>query len=75
MKRAGGLRRAAAWAVACLALLAITVGVWRLERARQGVSIVSQRLRTTRITVFPPVQPTGPAPVVLIAHGFAGRSS
>jgi dienelactone hydrolase len=72
MKRAGGLRRAAARAVACLALLAISVGVWQLERARQGVSIVSQRLGTAPVTVFRPVPPSGPAPVVLIAHGFAG---
>jgi dienelactone hydrolase len=72
MKRAGRLRRVAARAVACLSLLAIGVGVWQLERARQGVSIVSQRLGTTPVTVFRPVQPTGPAPVVLIAHGFAG---
>jgi len=72
MKRTGGLSRVAAWAVACLALLAITVGVWQLERARQGVSIESLRLGTTPVTVFRPVQPSGPAPVVLIAHGFAG---
>ena len=72
MKRTVGLRRVAAWAVACLALLAIGVGVWQIERARQGVSIVSQRLGTTPVTVFRPVQPCGPAPVVLVAHGFAG---
>lgn len=72
MKHNNGLRRLAAWVVACLALLAITVGVWQLERARQGVSIESQRLGTTPITVFRPEQPSGPAPVVLIAHGFAG---
>jgi dienelactone hydrolase len=72
MNRAGGLRRVAAWGVACLALLAITVGVWQLERARHGVHVVSQRLGTTPVTVFRPVQPSGPAPVVLIAHGFAG---
>jgi dienelactone hydrolase len=72
MRRAGGLGRVAAWAVACLALLAITAGVWQLERARQGVSIESQRLGTTPVTVFRPVQASGPAPVVLIAHGFAG---
>ncbi len=71
-KHAGGLRRLAAWAVACLAMLAICVGVWQLERAREGVSIVSQRLGTTPVTVFRPEQPSGPAPVVLIAHGFAG---
>jgi len=72
MNRAGGLRRVAAWGMACLALLAIGVGVWQLERARQGVSIATQRLGTTPVTVFRPVQPSGPTPVVLVAHGFAG---
>lgn len=72
MKRAGGRRRVAAWAVAWLALLAISLAVWQLESARQGVSIEPQRLATTPLTVFRPAQPSGPAPVVLIAHGFAG---
>jgi hypothetical protein len=72
MKRAGGRRQAAVWAVTCLALLAICMGVWQLERVRQGVSIGSQRLGMTPVTVFRPVQTSSPAPVVLIAHGFAG---
>lgn len=72
MTRADGLRRVAVWAVTGMALLAISMGVWQLERARQGVSVVAQRLGTTPITVFRPVQSSGPAPVVLIAHGFAG---
>ena len=72
MKHIDGLRRVVTWAVACLALLAITLGVWQLESARQGVSIASQRVGTIPITVFRPEQPSGPAPVVLIAHGFAG---
>ena len=58
--------------MACLALLAIAVGVWQLERARQGLSITTQRLGPTPVTVFRPAQPPGRVPVVLIAHGFAG---
>jgi dienelactone hydrolase len=53
-------------------LLAISLGVWQLERARQGLSIVSQRLGMMPVTVFRTMQSSGPAPVVLIAHGFAG---
>jgi dienelactone hydrolase len=58
--------------VACLALLAIAFGVRQLERARQGVTITTQHLGLTPVTVFRPAHPSGPAPVVLIAHGFAG---
>ena len=72
MRRAGGLGRVAAWAVAGLALVAISIGVWQLERSREGVSIESQRLGATPVTLFRPVQSFGPTPVVLIAHGFAG---
>jgi dienelactone hydrolase len=70
--RGVGTYRLAALAVACLALLAIAVAVWRLEGARQGVILTTQRVGTTPVTVFRPAQPSGPAPVVLIAHGFAG---
>jgi dienelactone hydrolase len=72
MARAGGMRRVSTCAVAGLALLAISMGVWQLERTHQGVSIVSQHLAMTPVTVFRPVQSSGPTPVVLIAHGFAG---
>jgi len=65
-------RRLAAWGVACLAVLAIAIGVRQLENARQGVDITAQRVGTTPVTVFRPAQPSGLAPVVLIAHGFAG---
>jgi dienelactone hydrolase len=53
-------------------LLAIAIGVWQLEHARQGVDITAHRVGTMPVTVFRPAQPTGPPPVVLIAHGFAG---
>ncbi|HZH06091.1 MAG TPA: alpha/beta fold hydrolase [Lautropia sp.] len=53
-------------------MLAIAIGVWQLEHARQGVDITAHRVGTMPVTVFRPAQPTGPPPVVLIAHGFAG---
>jgi len=72
MTRSHRPRRITRWGVACLALLAIAISVWQLERARQGVGITTERVGATPVTVFRPVQPSGPSPVVLIAHGFAG---
>jgi dienelactone hydrolase len=58
--------------VTLLALAAIATGVWQLGQARQGVLITAQHVGTTPVTVFRPAQQAGAAPVVLIAHGFAG---
>lgn len=69
--------------VALLALAAIGLAVWSLERAATGLDIRSQWLGSTPVTVFRPAPSTGPSasaaaaasgppPVVLIAHGFAG---
>jgi pimeloyl-ACP methyl ester carboxylesterase len=58
--------------VAVLALMAIAIAVWQLERATQGVTIQTQRLGSTPVTLFAPAAPGTPAPVVLVAHGFAG---
>ena len=67
------------WLVGASALLAIGAGVGQLEALRDGVVIEAQRLGTTPVTVFRPAgggtgtgTGTGAAPVVLIAHGFAG---
>ena len=75
MPRASAAARWLPWAVAVLALWAIAVSVLRLEGASDGVAISTQRLGTTPVTVFRPASsPTGArsAPVVLVAHGFAG---
>ncbi|WP_341908700.1 alpha/beta fold hydrolase [Polaromonas sp. YR568] len=63
--------------VGLVSVVAILVGVWQLEAAFDGVSIDRQRLGTTPVTVFRPAPAAGvasaiSAPVVLIAHGFAG---
>lgn len=70
--RMAGAKRWLPWWVAGLALLAIAAAAWQLESASHGVRIDTQRLGTTPVTVFRPAQAASPAPVVLIAHGFAG---
>jgi dienelactone hydrolase len=68
------LPRATAWTfvVALLALGAITAAVWRLEGATQGVSVTRTAVGTTPVTIFRPVGTGVSAPLVVIAHGFAG---
>lgn len=59
--------------VAVLALLAIGWSLWQLRAATRGISIRRVALGTTPMTIYRPAQPgAGAAPVVLIAHGFAG---
>jgi len=60
------------WLVGLLALAAIGVAIHQLESAASGVAVSTQRLGTTPVTVFRPAASAAPAPVVLIAHGFAG---
>jgi len=57
--------------VAIMAVLAIAIGLFELHEARDGLRIVSADVGRTPIMVFQPLA-TGPVPVVLIAHGFAG---
>jgi dienelactone hydrolase len=69
------MRAAARWLAGLLALLAIGAAVWHLEQAADGLVITTERLGTTPVTVFRPAgaaAAAGVAPVVLIAHGFAG---
>jgi dienelactone hydrolase len=68
----GALKRCLPWLVGALALLATAIAVWQLERTAQGVAIQPQRLGGTPVTVFRPTAATANAPVVLVAHGFAG---
>lgn len=57
--------------MAAAALAAIAAGLWQLHQARSGLSITTLRVGTIPVTVFEPVE-HAPAPVVVIAHGFAG---
>jgi hypothetical protein len=58
-------------AVLVAALLTAALSVWKLETARSGIEITGLAIGTTPATVFRPAD-ASPAPVVVIAHGFAG---
>ncbi len=65
-------------AVTWMAMTAIVAATRQLEHARDGLVISSLRLGSIPVTVFRPAPPAGqkeagaPAPVAVIAHGFAG---
>lgn len=59
------------WIVLVLALLGAALSVWRLEAARVGLDRQSLAVGRTPATVWR-LPGAGPAPVVVIAHGFAG---
>ena len=52
-------------------MIAIVAGLWQLETLRAGLRIERVAVGAIPVTVFRPAA-TGPAPVVVIAHGFAG---
>ena len=57
--------------MAVLALLAIGIALWHLHAAQVGVNITPVSIDGTPATIYRPAS-VGPAPVVVIAHGFAG---
>jgi alpha-beta hydrolase superfamily lysophospholipase len=57
--------------LAAAAIVAIAVALWRLEAATSGLEIERARLGQIPVTVFR-AESAGSAPVVVIAHGFAG---
>jgi len=59
------------WAVAVAAVAAIVIGLWRLEEAESGLTVTRGRVGVIPVTAFAPAA-GGPAPVVVVAHGFAG---
>lgn len=59
------------WAVLAVALMVALVSVWRLEAARAGLEITSLSVGTTPATITRLPGVTS-APVVVVAHGFAG---
>jgi len=59
--------------VAVLAIAALSIGIGRLEQARAGLDVRQAWVDTMPVTVFRPrAVATEAAPVVVIAHGFAG---
>lgn len=58
-------------AVAVLALAAILAGLWQLEAAEAGLTVTPGHVGIIPVTVFAQ-SATEPAPVVVVAHGFAG---
>ncbi|TCM75464.1 alpha/beta hydrolase family protein [Rhodovulum steppense] len=62
----------ARWAVAILSVLAIVLSVWQLESERAGILIEPvPGTGSTPATVYR-LPDSGPAPVVIVSHGFAG---
>jgi dienelactone hydrolase len=58
-----------------LALAALLFGIWQLEQARAGLTVQRERVGSMPVTVFRPAAPPAggnAAPLVVIAHGFAG---
>ena len=62
----------ARFAVAAISIGAICAGLVQLHQAREGLSIASETLGSTPLTIFRPLNATTPSPVIVIAHGFAG---
>ncbi|MFK7792331.1 MAG: alpha/beta fold hydrolase [Devosiaceae bacterium] len=57
--------------VMLVAIALIALGVWQLEGHKNGLSIHTDHVGTTPVTYYAP-QSAAPAPLVVIAHGFAG---
>ncbi len=68
----GRKMRGAKVAVFVLALAAALLSVWQLERARSGISVSSLPVGTTPATLYRSGE--APAPLVVVAHGFAGST-
>jgi pimeloyl-ACP methyl ester carboxylesterase len=58
-------------AVAAMALIMIAGGLFKLHGASDGLSVTRNLAGQTPVTIFQP-RTTVPAPVIVIAHGFAG---
>lgn len=57
--------------VGVIAAAAIMIGLYGLHRASAGLQITTTTFGQTPVTIFSP-ESGAPAPVVVIAHGFAG---
>lgn len=59
--------------LALMALVAIIAALWQLHMANAGISVSSTLVDGAPVRVYRPADGT-PAPVVVVAHGFAGSS-
>ena len=69
------MRRSLRVVVGLLSLGAILFGLLQLQQARTGLSVQTDRVGTMPVTVFRPLAQAADlrsAPLVIIAHGFAG---
>ena len=57
--------------IGIIATVAISIGLFQLQQGTEGLSITKTAAGETPVTIFKP-QSAAPAPVVVIAHGFAG---
>lgn len=57
--------------VALMAAIAVAMGFFELHSAGDGLDIVATKVGQTPVTIFQPAA-KAPAPVIVIAHGFAG---
>ncbi len=57
--------------VAFVAVLAVGIALFQLSQATSGLKVEVMDVDGTPVTIFRPRE-VGPAPVVVIAHGFAG---
>jgi len=57
--------------ITVVAICSIAIGLWHLLAARDGLTITSAHVGSTPVTIFRPATGNS-APVVVIAHGFAG---
>jgi pimeloyl-ACP methyl ester carboxylesterase len=52
-------------------VIAIAAGLWQLEKLRSGLTVSRVEVGTIPLTLFRGAT-TGPAPLVVVAHGFSG---
>ena len=57
--------------IGLVAAVAILAGLFHLHQGTEGLSITKTTVGETPVTIFRP-QTATPAPIVVIAHGFAG---
>jgi hypothetical protein len=62
---------ASRWAIAIMALISVAIGLFGLRSVSYGLRITRTVIGETPVTIYQPEEKAA-APVVIIAHGFAG---